>query len=463
MTAHFNYVLISTLLPYEEINMQNVDHIVHAKWVITGIETQATLTNHSLVIDKGIIKDILPTDLAKQRYSAARTDEYTNHAIMPGIINSHTHIGMNYFRGLADDLALMNWLTNHIWPAEKAWVNHEFVRDASLFAMAEMIRSGTTCFNDMYFFLQATAEAAEIAGMRAHIGMTVIEFPTNWAQTTDEYFTKGIEFYEQYKNHPFITTTMAPHAPYTVADKTFVRIQEVAEKYNLKINLHLHETADEVNQSLAQVNKRPIKRLHDLGFLSPRVIAIHMTQINDEDLDILAKTKPSIAHCPESNMKLASGACPVEKLKAAGLNVALGTDSVASNNDLDMISEMRSAAFVSKLSTLNPESLTASQAISLATINGAKALGIDHITGSLTTGKAADFIAIHLDEIETLPVYHPTSQIVYSGSRHQVSDVWVAGKQLMKNRKLLTLDENELKQKATMWRDKIRNGAVVEA
>ncbi len=436
--------------------MQSVDQIIHAKWLITGVENQEPLEHHSLIIEHGKIKEILSTELTKQRYSSTNTQKFPHHAIMPGIINTHTHVGMNLFRGLADDLALMNWLNNHIWPAEKKWVNHEFVRDASLLAIAEMIRSGTTCFNDMYFFLQATAEAADIAGIRAHIGMTIIEFPTNWAQTTDEYFAKGIEFYEQYKGHDRITTTLAPHAPYTVSDPTLLRVQEVAEKYDLKINLHLHETADEVNQSIAQLNKRPIKRLDDIGFLSPRLIAVHMTQINDEDLAILAKTKPHIAHCPESNMKLASGACPVEKLQSLGLNVALGTDSVASNNDLDMISEMRSATFVSKLSTRNPESLSAQQTLTLATLNGAKALGIDHLTGSLTQGNAADFIAFHLDEIETLPLYHPVSQIVYSGSRNQVTDVWVAGKQLMKNRILTTLDENAIKDKAKKWAHKIK-------
>lgn len=435
--------------------MQTVDHIIHARWLITGIEKQETLANHSLIIDKDKIKEILPTAEANKRYSSNNIHDYNQHAIMPGMINSHTHIGMNFFRGLADDLALMNWLNNYIWPAEKKWVNHEFVRDASLLAMAEMIRGGTTCFNDMYFFLQATAEAAEISGMRAHIGITVIEFPTNWAQTTDEYFEKGLEFYEQYKHHPRITTTFAPHAPYTISDATFLKIKEIADKYHLKINLHVHETLDEINQSMEKYKKRPIKRLQELGILSPQLIAIHLAQLNDEDIDILAATQPNIVHCPESNMKLASGVCPVEKLRARGINVALGTDSVASNNDLDMIGEVRSAAFLAKLSTMNPESLNAHEAISLATMNGAKALGTDHITGSLTAGKAADFIAIDLEQIETLPLYHPTSQIVYSSSRQQVTDVWVAGKQLMKNRQLLTLDEEELKAKAKMWGRKI--------
>ncbi len=436
--------------------MEPIDTLIHAKWIIPGGETKSVLENHALVIKNGKIQAILPSQDAARHYSAKNSEKYSSHVIIPGLINSHTHIAMNYFRGLADDLALMNWLNNHIWPAEKKWVSHEFVRDASFFAMAEMIRSGTTCFNDMYFFLEATAEAADIAGLRAHIGITVIEFPTNWAQTTDEYFQRGLEFFERYKHHDQITATLAPHAPYTVSDQSMLRVKEIAETHDLKINLHLHETADEVNQSLAQIKMRPIRRLHELGLLSPRLIAVHMTQLNDEDLEILAKDQPNVVHCPESNMKLASGICPVEKLRSIGINVALGTDGAASNNDLNMLGEMRTAAFLQKLATHNPEALSAADAIQLATLNGAKALGIDHITGSLAPGKAADFAVINLDEIETLPLYHPTSQIVYAASRHQVTDTWVAGKPLMKNRKLLTLDENELMAKAKHWGEKIK-------
>ena len=443
--------------------MKSVDQIINAKWVITCEEQNKILENHALIVHNGLIKDILPSTQAAKTYSAKSIENYTAHALIPGLINSHTHISMNYFRGLADDLALMNWLNNHIWPAEKKWVSHEFVRDASLFAMAEMIRSGTTCFNDMYFFLSATAEAAEIAGIRAHIGMTVIDFPTAWAKTTEEYFAKGLEFYEQYKNHPFITATVAPHAIYTVAEKNLLRVKEVAEKYNLKISMHIQETADEVNQSLEQTKLRPLKRLQNIGLVSPRLIAVHMTQINEEDLAILQAEKPNIVHCPESNMKLASGICPVEKLRSLGINVALGTDGSASNNDLNMLGEMRSASLLAKLSTHNPESLPAEESLKLATLHGAKALGIDHITGSLTIGKAADIVAIHLDEIETLPLYHPVSQIVYAAARNQVTDVWVAGKQLLKNRKLTTLDEKELIAKAKSWGKKIKQKDTIDS
>ncbi|MHB1948283.1 MAG: TRZ/ATZ family hydrolase [Gammaproteobacteria bacterium] len=435
--------------------MNKIDQLIHAKWIITGEPKSQPLENHALVLQNGLIEDILPSAQATQKYTANAIQHYKTHAILPGLINTHTHLAMNYFRGLADDLALMNWLNNYIWPAERQWVSNEYVYDASLFAMAEMIRGGSTCFNDMYFFLQATAQATEKAGIRGFIGITVIDFPTAWAKDPDEYFAKGLEFLQEYKNHPRITPTLAPHAPYTVSDQYLIRAKEIADQYHLKINMHIQETADEIRDSLDKYKRRPLRRLQDLDLISPQLIAIHMTQIDDQDLEVLEAERPQIVHCPESNMKLASGVCPVSKLQSLQLNVALGTDGAASNNDLDMISEMRSAAFLAKLTTKDPTALSAPEVITMATLSGAKALGIDHITGSLVTGKAADFIAINLDEIETLPHYHPTSQIVYAASRNQVTDVWVAGKQLLKDRKLLTLDEQELKDKADYWAKKI--------
>lgn len=437
--------------------MQSIDQLIQAKWLITGNPHQRVLENHCLLIKEGKILAIEPNEIAYTQYHAKETHVYPEHAITPGLINTHTHIGMNFFRGLGSDLALMDWLTQYIFPAEKKWLTHEFVKEASLFAMAEMIRSGTTCFNDMFYFPEATAEAVDIAGLRAFIGMTIIEFPTAWAESTDEYFDKGLKFYQTYKNHPKITATLAPHAPYTVSDSSFMRIRDLAETYDLKVNVHLHETQDEIQQSLKQYDKRPIKRLYDLGLLGQHVLAVHAAQLDDEDIDLLAETQAQVIHCPESNMKLASGICPVEKLLLRGINVALGTDSVASNNDLDMFSEMRTATFLSKVSTLSPMSLNADTTLSLATLHGAKALGMEQHIGTLESGKAADFIAIRLNDIETLPVYDPIVQIVYACNRQQVTDVWVAGKHLMKNRQLLTLNEDELKGKAQYWGEKIRS------
>lgn len=443
--------------------MKPVDQIIFARWIIAGDQPFSVHENHAIAILDGRIEAILPEKEIINTYSAPTVTRLPHHVLSPGFVNAHTHIAMNYFRGLADDLPLMDWLNHHIWPAESKWVSHAFVRDASLFAIAEMIRSGTTCFNDMYFFPQASAEAADLAGIRAHLGMTVIEFPTNWAKTTDDYFAKGLEFFEQYQAHPRIRPTLAPHAPYTVSDASFQKVQALAEEYNLKINLHLHETEGEVTRSISECGKRPIHRLYDLGLITPRLIAIHMTALDDADFRMLSDARPSVVHCPESNMKLASGACPVQKLLDSGIHVALGTDSAASNNDLDMISEMRTATFTAKLSTGNPEAVPATTALGMATLNGAKALGIQDETGSLSIGKAADITAICLDDLESLPLYHPVSQIVYAATRHQVTDVWVGGKQLLKNRELTTLDEAELKAKARAWGDKIKGSLSVTA
>ncbi len=437
--------------------MLNVDHIIHASWIVTCEETNRTLKDHALIIDQGVIKDILPSKEATQQYTSKSIHHYRTHAIIPGFINGHTHLGMTYLRGVADDLALMDWLNNHIWPAEKKWVGHDFVRDGTEFAIAELIRSGTTCFNEMYFFMHDTAKAAEKAGIRAKVGAHVITFPTNWAKDLDDELAKAEDFIQAYKNNPLVNATMAAHAIYTVPEAALIRVKEMADRYQLQINIHVNETAHEVQQSLAETKLTPLQRLEKIGYMTPQMIAIHMTQVTDQDFAILAKGKPNIVHCPLSNMKLASGVCPVEKLQSIGLNVALGTDSSASNNDLNMINEMRTASLLAKLHMLNPESLSAENVLKMATINGAKALGIDHITGSLEKGKAADFVAIDLDHIETQPLYHPISQIVYAASRQQVDHVWVAGKQLMKNRELLTLDETSLLSKAKAWGEKIKN------
>lgn len=432
-----------------------IDHLIHAKWIITCEENNRVLENHALAIHQGKILAILPSQEASQTYEAALTEHFDSHTVLPGFINSHTHLAMNLFRGLADDLELMDWLNNYIWPAEGKWVSHEFVYDGSLLAMAEMIRCGTIGFNDMYFFLGATAEAADKAGMRGHVGMTIIDVPTAWAKTTEEYFAKAIDFYEQYKNHERVRPTLAPHSTYTVSIENIEKVKRLADDYGLQINIHLQEAPSEMTHSLSNHNKRPLQRLHEIGMVSPKLIAIHMTQIDEPDFDLLQQTRPNIVHCPESNMKLVSGSCPVERLTKMGINVALGTDGAASNNDLDMLGEMRTAAFLGKVTANDPRAVSAETALKMATINGAKALGIDHLTGSLEAGKAADFIAIQMDTIETQPLYHPVSQVVYATPRNQVTDVWVGGKPLMRNRILTTLDEKALREKAQYWRSKL--------
>ena len=433
-------------------------HIIAAKWVIPCEEKETVLENHAVVIENGIITDIVPTPSAPNKYPHFPITHFGSHALIPGLINSHTHIPMNYFRGLADDRALMDWLQNYMWPAEKKCLSPEFVKDASLFAIAEMLRSGTTCFNDMFFFMPSIAEAVELSGIRGHVGINIINFPNNWANTIEEEFSKGEAFCQHYSNHPRVTPTLAVHSMYTVSEDDYLlRSLAFAEKYNLKINMHVQEPQSEIEIVYQKSQLRPLQRLKKLGLLTPRLIAIHMLHVNEEDFNCLVEGKPSVVHCPESNMKLASGTCPADQLLKAGVNVALGTDGAASNNDLNMLGEMRTAAFLAKHETGDPQSLNAATALKMATLNGAKALGVEKTLGSLTVGKAADCVAIQLDEIETLPLYHPISQIVYAASRHQVTDVWVAGQPLLKNRKLTTLDEKELIEKARYWGEKVKS------
>jgi 5-methylthioadenosine/S-adenosylhomocysteine deaminase len=349
----------------------------------------------------------------------------------------------------------MTWLHDYIWPAEARWVHEEFVADGSRLAIAEMIRSGTTCFNDMYFFPDETAHAVANSGMRATIGMILIDFPTVWASDANEYLQKGLELHDYYRNNPLIKTAFAPHAPYTVSNEPLERVQVLADEMDVPIHMHVQETEDEIGHSMTEHNERPLQRLARLNLLSPRLMAVHMTHVEEDEIATFADSGAHVLHCPESNMKLASGICPAAALLEAGINVALGTDGTASNNDLDMFGEMRSAALLAKVSTRNACALPAATVLGMATINGARALGLDREVGSLVAGKAADMTAVNLGHLETQPVYNPISHLVYSASRHQVSDVWVAGKQLVKDHALVSLDVDSIISKAAHWQRKI--------
>jgi len=435
--------------------MQQVDSIIHARWVIPVEPAGMALDDHSLVIHDGRIESIRPTKTVLEHYQASTEHHLPQHALIPGLINAHTHAPMNLMRGLADDLPLQEWLEQHIWPTEARWVSEHFVHDGTQLAVAEMLRSGTTCFNDMYFFPDVTARVALNAGIRAMIGLIVIDFPTIWAQDADEYIGKALDLHDQIKGEAMLGCCFAPHAPYTVSDQPLSRIRTLAHELALPIHMHVHETAREVQLAESETGKRPLARLDDLGLLSPDFLAVHMTQLSDEDIDLVTDRGVRVIHCPESNLKLASGLCPVHRLQQKGVSVALGTDGVASNDDLDMLGEMRTAALIAKVAADDASALPAHAALRMATLNGAEALGLGEITGSLETGKAADIVAIDLGRLETQPLYNPISQIVYSSNRDQISDVWVAGRHLLKSRQLTTLDEDELIAKARLWRDKI--------
>jgi 5-methylthioadenosine/S-adenosylhomocysteine deaminase len=435
--------------------MNSIDTLIHAGWVIPVEPEGVVLENHSIAVKDGHIAAILPRGEAETSYQAETVVDKSGHALIPGLVNAHTHAAMSLMRGLADDMPLMTWLTEHIWPAEGQWVSPAFVRDGTRLAMAEMLRGGVTCFNEMYFYPDEVARQVEHAGMRAVVGLIVIDFPTVWAQNADEYLHKGLSVHDNIRGSSLVTTALAPHGPYTVSDEPLQKVAMFAEELDIPIHMHVHETTDEIRQGEEQHGKRPLARLAELGITSPRLLAVHMTQLNDEEITQYAADNGHVVHCPESNLKLASGFCPVQKLIDAGVNVALGTDGAASNNDLDMFGEMRTAALLAKAVAGDASALPAEKALSMATINGARALGLDSVCGSLVEGKAADIVAVKMDDLESHPFYHAISQLVYATGRDKVSDVWVAGRHLLKDRRLTTLDETAIRESARQWQDKI--------
>jgi len=425
--------------------------LLHPQWIVPVDAADSILTNHSLAVTEGRILALPPTPEARADIQAIREIELPGHALIPGLINAHTHAPMTLLRGLADDLPLMTWLHEHIWPAEQRWVDPEFVRAGTRLAALEMLKSGTICFNDMYFFAEVTAKVAADAGMRAVAGMILVDFPTRFADAPEEYLRKGLDLHDRYRDHALIRTAFAPHAPYSVSDGPCERVRTLSDELDVPIHIHLHETRDEIVQSLRDYGERPLARLERLGLLGPNLVAVHMMQLDDAELAAVARANAHVVHCPESNLKLAGGFCPVAGLLAAGVNVALGTDGAASNNDLDMMGEVRTAALLTKGVAGSPAVLPAYAALRMATLNGARALGIDAETGSLETGKSADIVALDLRDPDTQPVYNPVSQIVYAAGRDQVQQVWVAGRHLLRDGEPTTLDPAAILDEARAW------------
>ncbi|MFP4243916.1 MAG: TRZ/ATZ family hydrolase [Ectothiorhodospira sp.] len=435
--------------------MQTIDKLISARWIVPVQPDGCVLEDHTLAIHEGRILDLLPTGEAQTRYRAETHRRLDHHALIPGLVNAHTHTPMTLLRGLADDLPLMDWLQNHIWPAEGRFVGEGFVHDGTLLAAAEMIRGGTTCFNDMYFFPETTGQVAARASLRAVLGLIVIDFPSAWAGDADEYIAKGLDLHDRYKGDALLSFCFAPHAPYTVGDDPLGRLATLADELDLPVHIHVHETAHEVEESTARFGMRPLERLARLGLVGPHLLAVHMTQLEAAEIRYLADAGAHVVHCPESNLKLASGFCPTQALLDAGVNVALGTDGTASNNDLDMLGEMRTAALLAKGVSGDAAALPAHTALRMATLHGARALGLGEETGSLEPGKSADITAVDLGAPETQPLYDPVSHLVYAAGRHQVSDVWVAGRPLMRDRQLTTLDLPELRRRVTNWQRRI--------
>ncbi|GAB3036443.1 TRZ/ATZ family hydrolase [Oleiagrimonas citrea] len=442
-------------VPVNETAAQPIDLLIEARWVVPVEPHGVVLENHAVAVQGDAIVGLLPTEEARAAYVPKQTVTLPAHALIPGLVNAHTHNPMTLLRGLADDLPLMTWLEEHIWPVEGKVMGPEFIRDGVELAIAEMLRGGTTCANENYFFPDTIAATYKHHGFRAVVGLPVIEFPSPWAKTRDEYFERALAVHDELRGSELLTTAFVPHAPYTVSDDSFERIRVLADQLDIPVHLHLHETQKEVDDAKRESGLRPFQRLQKLGLVNDRLIAVHMTAVTDAEIAACAEANVSVVHCPESNLKLASGFCPAEKFRQAGVNLAIGTDGCASNNDLDMFGEMRTAAQLAKAVAQKADAFDATFALRAATLNGAKAMGLGECIGSIEVGKQADLAAVRLDALESQPLYDIASQLVYATGRHQVSDVWIAGQRRLADREPVGMDIPDLLGRVRAWRERI--------
>lgn len=434
---------------------QPCDLLIEAGWVVPVEPHGAVLADHAVAVADGRILALLPAAEARARFAARETVRRPDAVLIPGFVNAHTHNPMTLLRGIADDMPLMQWLQQHIWPVEAAVIGPEFVADGVALAIAEMLRGGTTCCNENYFFPDVQAEVYRRHGFRARVGLPVIDFPTAWAKTADEYFERAAEVHDRWRDDPLIGTAFAPHAPYTVSDANFERIRMLADQLDVPVHCHVHETADEVRESQDKHGQRPLARLDRLGVVNDRLVAVHMTQLTDAEIALCAERGVTVVHCPESNLKLASGFCPAAALQRAGVALAIGTDGCASNNDLDMVGETRTAALLAKAVAGDASALDAASALRAATLGGARAVGWEDRIGSIEPGKQADLVCIDLSALETQPVHHVLSQLVYAAGRQHVSDVWIAGRAKLRAGALVDMEADALLARARQWRERI--------
>jgi 5-methylthioadenosine/S-adenosylhomocysteine deaminase len=436
--------------------MRHCDTLIAPRWCVPIEPANAVLTEHAVVVNDGRITAVLPLHEARAQYQPSVFIERPDHVLIPGFINTHTHAAMTLFRGLADDLALQAWLHEAIWPAEKKWLSAEMVRDGTELAIAEMIAGGTTCFSDQYFFPEIVAETAVDLQMRAMVGTPILEFPTAWAHDASESLQKAADLvHDPYADHPLISTCFAPHSTYSLSDESFLELRVLADQLDVRTQIHLHESAAEIAAAVDQDEQRPFQRLQQLGLVNASLLAVHAVHLSDSEIDQFAAAGVNIAHCPRSNLKLASGIAPIAKYRDAGINVAIGTDGAASNNVLDMLSEMRTTALLAKASANDAAAVSAYDALRMATLGGAAALGLDHETGSIAAGKWADIACVDLNRLHCQPVYDPISQLVYTARADQVTDVWIAGKHQLDNGRYTRIDTDHLRARSIEWRDRI--------
>jgi 5-methylthioadenosine/S-adenosylhomocysteine deaminase len=431
-----------------------VDLRIDARWIVP-VEPAGTLHDHALIVDGGRIVALARIADADRDYAPRDRVALPEHVLIPGLVNAHTHAAMTLLRGIADDVPLRVWLEQHIWPREGRFVAPEFVHDGTLLGAAEMLRGGITCCNDMYFFPDAAARAYEEVGMRAMLGMPILDLPTPYAADADAYLARGLAARDAYKHAARLVFSLAPHAPYTVSDGTWHAVVVYARQLDLAIQTHVAETQAEVDDARAGTLETPLARLDRLGATGPSFVAIHAVHLTPDDIDRLAEQRCNVVHCPGSNMKLASGVAPLARLLARDINVALGTDGAASNNRLDLFFEMRLASLLAKVTTGDAAAVPAATALRMATLNGAAALGLDALIGSLAAGKAADVTAVRIADIETLPMYDPVSHLVNAAGREHVSDVWIAGERVVDSGRLTTIDTAALASRARIWQQRL--------
>lgn len=435
--------------------MKHCDTLILARWCVPVEPADTVLEDHAVAITDGRIVDVLPRAAALEAYQPSLSLERPQHVLIPGLVNAHTHAAMTLMRGLADDLPLETWLRQAIWPVEKRWVSEAMVRDGTELAIAEMLRGGITCFSDQYFFPETVAEAAVDLHMRVNVGTPIIEFPTAWADSLPEYLAKASELvHDAYADHPLVSSCFAPHSTQALSDDGFMELRVLADQLDIPVQIHLHETQAEIDAALEATGMRPFERLASLGLVNSSLLAVHAVHLEDAEIEHMASAGVAIAHCPKSNLKLASGIAPVHRYRAAGVTVGLGTDGAASNNTLDLLSEMRTAALLAKPASGDAATLTANDALAMATLRSAEAIGLARDIGSIVTGKWADLACVDLGQLHSQPVYDPVSQLVYTARADQVSDVWVAGRHQLDAGEFAHINTSNILERANEWRQR---------
>lgn len=435
--------------------MQSVDFILCGDYILTMNDYMDVITDGAIAVDGDRIVDLDKKTEILRKYTSKRTVEGRNRVLLPGLINTHTHAAMVYFRGLADDLPLKEWLEGHIWPAENHWLGPEFISDATELACLEMLKAGITTYNDMYFFGSSAALSAKKIGMRAVLGAGILDFPSASAKNAEEYLLNAENFSKEWKGDELIIPSIAPHAVYTCSSETFKKAKRLAERLGLYLHIHLSETEWEVKDSLSRFGKRPVEYLYDIGFLDSNVLAAHCVWLSDNEINIISEMKVGVSHCIESNLKLASGIAPVVKLINSNVKVSFGTDSAASNNDLNILGEMSTASKVHKAINNDPTVLDSKTVVKMATRWAAEVLGISDKIGTIEKGKIADVISINLKSPHLVPLYDIYSHIVYAAQPSDIEMVMVNGKMVVNNGRLLTADEDEILSKALRWGERI--------